>query len=337
MKSWMIQEHGGFGGLRLIDQPEPAPGEGEVLVRVHAVSLNYRDLTTLEAERPGNLKPPFVPCSDGAGEVAAVGAGVSRWKIGDRVAGIFFSGWIDGPFELAYHKTALGGSLPGMLSQYVTLSEGAVVAVPEHLSWEEAACLPCAAVTVWQALFRRGALVSGQTVLTLGTGGVSIFALQLATAAGARVLITSSSDAKLERARALGAWETINYRSNPDWEKEVWRLTGKHGADHIQELGGPGTLEKSTASVAAGGQIALIGVLTGFGPATANLFPLTARNARLDGIYVGSRADFEALNAFLSNHRIKPMIDRVFPFSDARSAFEHLKSGAHFGKVVIGE
>ena len=204
MKSWIIQEHGGFGGLRLIEQPEPAPGEREVLIRVHAVSLNYRDLTTLQAERPGNLKPPFVPCSDGAGEVVAVGAGVSRWKIGDRVAGIFFSGWIDGPFELAYHKTALGGSAPGMLSQYVTLSEEAVVAVPEHLSWEEAACLPCAAVTVWQALFRRGALVSGQTVLTLGTGGVSIFALQLATAAGARVLITSSSDAKLERARTLG-------------------------------------------------------------------------------------------------------------------------------------
>jgi NADPH:quinone reductase-like Zn-dependent oxidoreductase len=335
MKAWTIAKHGGFEGLACVDLPEPKAGADEVLIKVRAVSLNYRDLITVHNARPGNLPPPFVPCSDGAGEIVSVGSDVTRWKPGDRVAGIFFSDWIDGPFDLAYHKSALGGSAPGMLSEYAVLNEKSVVAVPDYLSWEDAACLPCAAVTVWQALFTRGGIIPGRTVLTLGTGGVSIFALQLAVAAGARVIVTSSSDEKLERARVLGAWETVNYKTNPDWDKEVWRLTAKRGADHVIELGGPGTLEKSVACVAAGGQVALIGVLTGFGPATASLFPLTARNGRIDGIYVGSRADFEALNIFLSRYSIKPQIDRVFEFADARSAFTHMESGVHFGKVVI--
>jgi NADPH:quinone reductase-like Zn-dependent oxidoreductase len=335
MKAWVIQRHGSLDGLAAVEQPDPQPAAGEVLIRIRAVSLNYRDLITVGHERPGNLPPPFVPCSDGAGEVAAVGAGVTQWKPGDRVAGIFFRDWESGPFEMRYHGAALGGSAPGMLAEAVTLPEHALVALPAHLSYEEAACLPCAAVTVWQALFTRGRLQPGATVLALGTGGVSVFALQLAVAAGARVVITSSSDEKLARARDLGAWGTVNYKTTPDWDKEVWRLTEKHGADHVVEVGGPGTLEKSIASVAAGGQIALIGVLTGFGPPTAPLFPLMARNARLDGIYVGSRADFEALNAFLAEHRIAPVIDRVFPFAEAREAFRHLESGAHFGKVVV--
>ncbi len=334
MKSWFIQTHGGFDGLVLKEGAEPKPGDGDVLVRVRAVSLNYRDLLTVKQERPGNLPAPFVPCSDGAGEVVSVGSAVTGWKVGDRVAGIFFSDWLGGPFDLKYHKKALGGSAPGMLSEYVVLPEHALVAVPDHLSFEEAACLPCAAVTAWQALFTRGGLETGRSVLVLGTGGVSIFALQLASAVGARVIVTSSSDVKLKRAQALGAVGIVNYRATPDWDKEVWKLTDKTGVDHVVEVGGPGTLEKSMASVSAGGQIALIGVLTGFGP-PPSLFPLVARNARIDGIYVGSRQDFESLNAFLTRHQIKPIIDRTFQFEDARSAFEHMASGAHFGKVAI--
>lgn len=335
MKAWQIAAHGSPENLHLAELPSPQLAAGEVLVRVRAVSLNFRDLITLEKQRPGNLPPPLIPCSDGAGEVVAVGAGVTRFHPGDRVAGIFFRDWIEGRFDLGYHQSALGGSLHGMLAEEVVLPEHGLVAVPERLSFEEAAALPCAAVTAWQALFTRGKLQAGATVLALGTGGVSIFALQLATAAGARVIVTSSSDEKLERARSLGASATVNYKTTPDWDKEVWRLTGKRGIDHVMEVGGPGTLGRSMNAVAAGGQIALIGVLTGFAAPEASLFPITARNVRLDGIYVGSREDFEALNAFLTAHRIHPIIDRVFPFAEAPAAFEHLRSGSHFGKVVI--
>lgn len=335
MKAWTIQEHGTLDGLALVDWPEPELAAGEVLVRIRAVSLNYRDLGTVKSARPGNLPPPLVPCSDGAGEVVAIGEGVTKHQVGDRVMGTFFRDWIGGPFETGYHKAASGGSIHGMLREHVALPEHAWVPIPAQLSFGEAACLPCAAVTAWQALFTRGGLRAGATVLALGTGGVSVFALQLATAARARVLITSSSDEKLARAKALGAWATIHYRTTPDWDQEVWRLTEKRGVDHVVEVGGPGTLGKSMNSVAAGGQIALIGVLTGFGAPDASLFPLVARNARIDGIYVGSRADFEALNAFLTAHAIRPIVDRVFPFVEARAAFAHLESAAHFGKIVI--
>jgi NADPH:quinone reductase-like Zn-dependent oxidoreductase len=335
MKAWTIQAHGGVSGLALVDQPTPEIGVGEVLVRMHAVSLNYRDLITLQQHRPGNLPPPLVPCSDGAGEVVAVGSGVTRFQIGERVAGIFFRDWIAGEFDLGYHATAGGGSMHGMLREYVAFPEHALVSVPAHLSPEEAATLPCAAVTVWQALFSRGGLKAGQTVLVLGTGGVSIFALQLAKAAGAKVIATSSSDAKLERVRELGAIAGINYRTNPGWDKEVWKLTDERGADHVVEVGGPGTLGRSMNSVTAGGKIALIGVLSGFGPPDVSLFPLLARNVSLNGIYVGSREHFEALNVFLTEHGIHPIIDRSFPFAEAPDAFSHLESGSHFGKVVI--
>lgn len=335
MKAWQITEHGSTANLHLAEIAQPEPAANEVLVRIRAVSLNYRDLTTLEAQRPGNLPPPLVPCSDGAGEVIGVRAGVTRFRIGDRVAGIFFRDWLGGRFELRHHKSALGGSVHGMLREFVALPEHALVAVPAHLSFEEGAALPCAAVTAWQALFTRGGLSAGETVLALGTGGVSVFALQLAAAAGARVIVTSSSDEKLDRARSLGAWATVNYKTTPDWDAEVWRLTEKRGVDHVVEVGGPGTLGKSMNSVGTGGQIALIGVLTGFGAPEASLFPIVARNVRLDGIYVGSRADFEALNAFLSEHQIRPIIDRVFPFSEAREAYAHMRSAAHFGKIVI--
>ncbi|MGC4072554.1 MAG: NAD(P)-dependent alcohol dehydrogenase [Nibricoccus sp.] len=239
------------------------------------------------------------------------------------------------PFNLKYHHAAGGGSIHGWLREYVAYPEQALVAIPTTFSFEEAATLPCAAVTAWQALFTRGGLQADQTVLALGTGGVSVFALQLAHAAGARVVVTSSSDDKLARARELGAWATINYKTTPDWDKEVWSLTEKHGVDHVVEVGGPGTLGKSMNSVGAGGQIALIGVLTGFGAPDASLFPIVARNVRLDGIYVGSRADFEALNTFLAQHQIRPIIDRSFTFDQAREAYAHMKGAAHFGKIVI--
>ncbi len=335
MKAWTIQTHGSLDGLTLVEQTQPAPAKEEVLVRVRAVSLNFRDLITIEKERSGNLPPPLVPCSDGAGEIVAIGAGVTRFKVKDRVAGIFFRDWVEGPFEMKYHECAVGGSRQGMLSEFVTIPEHAAVGIPALLSFEEAATLPCAGLTAWQALFTRGELRAGHTVLALGTGGVSIFALQLANAAGARVIVTSSSDEKLAHAKELGASATINYRTTPDWDKEVWRITEKGGVDHVVEVGGPGTLGRSMNSVAAGGHIALIGVLTGFGAPDTGLFPLVARNARLDGIYVGSRAHFEALNDFLTQHRIRPVIDRVFPFTEAREAFAYLHSARHFGKVVI--
>lgn len=337
MKSWAIQEFGSVDGLQLIDRPDRIEEDlldCEVLVRVRAVSLNYRDLITLQVERPGNLPPPLTPCSDGAGEVVAVGTGVQRWRAGDRVAGTFFQDWTAGGMTKEVMKTALGGSLPGVLSEYVVLREDGLVRIPEHLSYEEASTLPCAAVTAWNCLVETSPLLAGETVLLLGTGGVSIFALQFAKLHGARVIITSSSDQKLERARQLGADETINYREHPDWEKQVYALTGKNGADVIVEVGGAGTLEKSLESVRYGGRISLIGVLSGF-EGRVNPWPFVAKSARLQGIYVGSREMFLRMNSALSLHELRPVIDRVFPFSEAPEAFRALQQAGHFGKLVI--
>lgn len=334
MRRYEYTPEGEAFALRLVESPSPAPGAGEVLVRVRASSLNYRDLITLR-KKAGREVAGIVPLSDGAGEVAAVGPGVTRWKPGDRVAGCFFQGWASGPFRMAYHKTDLGGSIGGMLAEEVALGEGGLVRVPEHLSFEEAACLPCAGLTAWYAMTTRGGFRPGHSLLAIGTGGVSVFALQFAVALGGSVVITSSSDEKLGRARELGAAHAINYRTTPEWGQEVWRITEKKGVDHVMEVGGAGTLEKSMQSVAAGGHIALIGVLTGFGAPQASLFPLVSRNVRLNGIYVGSREDFETMNAFLADKQIRPVIDRTFPFDRADEAFRHLESGSHFGKVVI--
>lgn len=309
------------------------PAARQVLIRIGAASLNYRDLLTMQDT--ASNRDGLIPLSDGAGTVVAVGSGVTRWKAGDRVSANFFPAWQGGPFSPSALATALGGGqTDGMLSEYVLADAASLVAVPEHLSLAEAATLPCAAVTAWHALFERGQLQAGATVLVQGTGGVALFGLQLATAHGAKVIVTSSSDAKLARARAIGAWKTINYKSQPDWDAAALDLTEGKGVDHILELGGPDTYNKSIAAVAPGGRIAQIGVLTGFA-SQPNILPLQFKNASIDGICVGSVQHFERLNQFLSAHRIHPVVDKTFAFDDAPAAYGHLKSAAHFGKVVI--
>ncbi len=333
MKAYQLTALTGPGALRVVELPEPKPARGQVLVRVRAASLNYRDLLVSDG-RYGKVALPLIPLSDGAGEIVALGEGVTRWKTGDRVAGTFFQGWPSGPFQREMASTALGGALNGMLAGYVALSEVGVVAIPPHLSFEEAAALPCAALTAWHALVTRGNVSADETVLLLGTGGVSIFALQFAKMHGARVIITSSSDEKLARAKALGADETINYRSTPDWEKEVFRLTAEVGVDQVVEVGGAGTFVKSLRSVRPGGQVHLVGGVSGF---TADV-PLTEIIRKLvivRGIYVGSRAMFEAMNRAITLHHTKPVVDRVFAFADVPAAYQYQQSGKHFGKIVI--
>lgn len=314
-------------------EPAEIPKDS-VLIRVRAVSLNYRDIIAWK-NLAGRQVDGRVPCSDGAGEIVAIGENVRDWKVGDRVAGCFFQTWQSGPFELRHHKNDLGGTLDGMLQEFACLPASGIVRVPEHLDFEQAATLPCAGLTAWYSLVCRGGLAAEQKVLCLGTGGVSIFALQIAAAMDAEVLITSSDNDKLAKAKTHGAVHTINYRETPNWADEVWRLTNERGADHVVEVGGPGTLEQSMKAVAAGGHIALIGVLTGFGAPNASLFPLLARNVCLNGIYVGPRDQFVVMNDFLERKRIEPVIDRVFAMDQAPEAFEYLATGRHFGKVVI--
>jgi len=334
MRAWQITATTGPSGLRLMDIPTPTPGPGEVLVRMHAVSLNFRDLGATRRERPGNLPLPFTVCSDGAGEIVELGAGVKKWQVGDKVTPTFFQDWPAGGMTHEVMKTALGGALPGVLCEYVVAPQNGLVKSPESFTFAEAATLPCAALTAWNALIGQGRLKAGETVTTLGTGGVSIFALQIAKMHGAKVIITSSSDEKLARAGELGADEGINYKTTPDWEREVFRLTEKRGSDHVIEVGGAGTLQKSLEAVRYGGRISLIGVLTGF-EGSVNPWPVIARSVALQGIYVGSREQFEDMNRAWSQSGMKPVIDRVFPFAEAVAAFEHMAAGAHFGKVVI--
>lgn len=332
-KQYRLVKEGQRLSLTLTDAPVVQPGPTQVLVRVRAAALNRRDIYIAQGQYPIGEGTSRVPLSDGAGEVAAVGSAVTRFEVGDRVAAIFFQSWIDGRPDARTLLSALGGAIDGMLSQFVTLDEQGLVRLPPGCSFEEGATLPCAAVTAWSGLFTRGRLQPGDWVLLQGTGGVSILGLQLATAAGARAIITSASDAKLERAKSLGAAGTINYRSTPDWEKPARELSGG-GVHHVLEVGGAGTLEKSLASLAPGGHIALIGGLAGWGGSleTSRLFGL---RAGVSGIYVGSRAEFEAMNAFIEAHRLKPVIDRVFDFQEAKAAYEYMDSGSLFGKVVV--
>lgn len=333
MRTIVIQDERGIEGLRIVEREVPAPKTGEVLVRVKANSLNYRDLMTVKHAASRGITLPLIPNSDGAGEVVSVGDGVTRVKPGDRVMGIFMQNWLAGGPTSSHAGTALGGAIDGMLSEYVVLHEDGLVHTPAYLSDEEAATLPCAAVTAWQGLATQGGMTVGESVLALGTGGVSIFALQFAVASGARVIITSSSDAKLERARTLGASEVINYRTTPEWDQQVLELTHGEGVDHVVEVGGAGTLEKSLRAVRVGGNVSLIGVLTGAGTADPSL--ILRKSIRLQGIYVGSREMFEAMNQAMTLHQIRPVIDRVYPFEETREAFQYMESAAHFGKIVI--
>jgi NADPH:quinone reductase-like Zn-dependent oxidoreductase len=326
----------GFGidKLSLDDIEVPEPRADQVLVRIRAVSLNFRDLLVSTGKYNPKQPMPVILCSDGAGEVVATGAAVTRFKPGDRVASTFFQNWISGESTSQAAPSALGGALDGVFTTHRALSQDGVVQFPDHLSYEEAATLPCAALTAWNTLMVAGKLKTGDTVLLLGTGGVSIFALQLAHSNGARVIITSSSDEKLERARKLGASETINYKSTPDWEKEVHRLTERRGVDVVVEVGGAGTFLKSLRSIRVGGHIGVIGNLSGI-ETSINLGYMLQSNAQIHGIYVGSRDMFEDMNRAISLHKLKPVIDKVYPFSEWRSAFEGMQRGEHFGKIVI--
>lgn len=332
MKAYEIISPEGIDALALAERPQPVPGPGQVLVRLRASSINYRDLLNILDPPARGIAYPRIPNSDGAGEVVEVGPVVTRFAAGDRVAGCFFQRWPAGGITAEAMASALGGALDGLLAEYAVLEEDGLVAIPEHLSFEEAATLPCAALTAWHILVEMGGLKAGDTVLTLGTGGVSIFALQFAAQQGARVIVTSSSDDKLARARELGAWQTVNYRTTPDWEQPVLELTGGRGADLVVEVGGAGTLEKSIQAVRVGGRIGLVGVLTG-----GRIDPTSVmrKSIRLQGIYVGSREMFEAMNRAIAAGGLKPMIDRTFAFEEARAAYHHMQSGGHFGKIVI--
>lgn len=332
MKAWRITSFG-IDNLSLDELPQPQPGPGQVLVAVHAVSLNFRDLSIVKGTYNPKLKMPRIPCSDGAGVVEAVGEGVTSVKPGDKVAGIFMQNWLDGASTAAKQKGALGGDIDGMLTEYVVLPETGVVPLPSHLSHEEAATLPCAGVTAWNAVVNAGEIRPGQTILIQGTGGVSIFALQFGKALGARVLGTSGSDAKLERATKLGLDAATNYRKAPDWEKWAAEQTDG-GADLVVEVGGSGTLNKSLQAVKTGGTVAQIGVLTGV-EQPLGIGPILHKQIRLQGIYVGSREHFLEMNKAITQLAIKPVVDQVFSFEDARKALKTMEEASHFGKIVI--
>ena len=335
MQAYQILPGATIDGLQAVDYPERDLGLGEVRIRVHAVSLNYRDLMVASGNYLLTVDDPIVPCSDGAGEVLAVGPGVTRVQVGDRVAGSFFPNWHEGAPTPGKIRHGLGGDIDGMLAEEVILHEDALAIIPAGLSFVEASTMPCAAVTAWNAIFVSSNQVKpGDTVLLLGTGGVSILGLQLARAAGLRTIVTSSSDEKLARARELGATHTINYQSVPEWQEEVLHLTHGVGAHVVLEVGGQGTVSRSVASAAMGGTVAIIGGVSGFG-GEVNPASLLHSAKRLVGIYVGSRTMLEDVMRFADVSGVKPVIDRVFPFGQAQAAYRHMESGAHFGKVVI--
>jgi NADPH:quinone reductase-like Zn-dependent oxidoreductase len=315
-----------------VERPTPAPGPGEVLVGVRAVSLNYRDLMVVKGFYNPKMRLPRIPLSDGAGEVVAVGADVTLWKPGDRVAGIFMQNWLDGPLTAAKGRGALGGDVDGMLTDFIVLKEPGLVAIPDHLSFQEAATLPCAAVTAWNAL-AAGELKPGSTVLLQGTGGVSIFALQFARLKGARVLGISSSYEKLERASAMGLDAGLNYRDNPDWDRWALDQTGGDGVDLVIEVGGAATLPRSLRAIRPGGTIAQVGVLT----QSAEPIPIPLilhKTARIHGIYVGSRRDFLEMNRAISLAELRP-VGEEFDWGQVREALERMEEASHFGKLVL--
>jgi NADPH:quinone reductase-like Zn-dependent oxidoreductase len=332
VKAYRIEQFG-IDKLSLVEADKPRPGGGEVLVRLRAASINYRDVMMIDGQYNPRLRVPLVPFSDGAGEVAEIGEDVTRWKVGDRVCPIFMQGWLDGELDHAKSKTTLGGDLDGCLREFGVFNENGLVRIPSALSFEEASCLPCAAVTAWNSLMVSGASRSGDSVLIQGTGGVSIFALQFAKLVGAKVFVISSSDEKLGRAKDLGADELINYRQRENWDDLVLGLTNKRGVDHVIEIGGAGTLQRSMRAVRIAGHIAVIGVIAGKGEYSH--MPIFMKALRMIGVYVGSRDMFEDMNAAIESSGLRPVVDRVFEFAEARSALKFMQSGSHFGKVVI--
>jgi NADPH:quinone reductase-like Zn-dependent oxidoreductase len=333
MRAFQLPQATGIDALVKVDLPEPKPAHRQVLIKIAACSLNFRDLAIVLGRYRMPIKPNLIPLSDGAGEVVEVGPGVTRVKVGDRVAGNFFQRWYGGHAGAETQASALGGSIDGMLAEYVVLEEDGVVKLAAHLSLEEGASLPCAGVTAWNALVEHGRLIAGQSVLVQGTGGVSILALQLSRLFGAQVIATSSSDGKLERAKKLGATHGVNYKTTPEWDKAVVQLTGGIGVDQVVEVGGAGTIAKSLGALRVGGKISMIGVLSG--AADLNPMLILGKRANIQGISVGSTQMFEAMNRAIAVAGMKPVIDKVFGFDDTKAAFRHLESAQHFGKIVI--
>ena len=334
MKAYEIQEFG-IDRLASAERETPVPEPNEVLVQFRAASLNYRDVMIVSGTYNPRMKLPAIPLSDAAGEIVEIGSEVTGWKTGDRVMPIFAQRWFDGESSEETRRTALGAGpqWEGVLRECAAFREDAVVRVPEHLSFEEASTLPCAALTAWNALAVSAKLKPGETVLTLGAGGVSMFALQFATLFGAQVIATSSSDEKLKRLKELGANETINYCEREDWDKAVLELTNKRGVDHVVEIGGAGTLARSINAVRVGGHVAMIGALDTDG--TFNHVPIFMKAIRLQGIFVGSKRMFEEMLRAVEFAEMRPVIDRVFEFEQVKEALEYMQSGSHFGKIVV--
>ena len=339
MESFRIA-HFGIDSLERITCPTPQPRRGEVLVRIHAVSLNYRDLLMVEGAYNPRLSLPRIPCSDAAGEVIAVGESVTAVAVGDRVCTLFMQGWLDGPASAQNTNRALGGEIDGVLADHILLPAEGVIPFPGHLTYAEAATLPCAALTAWNAIHHAGDPISparqGDTILIQGTGGVSLFALQFAKLACLIPYGISSSDEKLARATNLGLEATCNYQQTPDWYKWIAEITGKQGVDRIIEVGGAGTLANSLKSIRTGGLIAQIGVLSGGAASTdIPLGPILHKQIRLQGIYVGSRTMFAQMNHAIAAAQLHPVVDSTIPFDRARQALKAMKSATHFGKIVI--
>ena len=335
MKVFQIQDDWSMDHLKIAERGQPQPGPGEVLLQMKAASINYRDLVVpLRGYGAFTGTLPLVPISDGVGEVVEVGAGVTRVSTGDRACPMFMQKWIAGEPDLNRLTSTLGGPMDGVMQEYMVVGEEGLAKAPEYLTNEEAATLPCAALTAWSALVTEGDVKAGDTILLQGTGGVSLFALQFSKLLGAKVIIISSSDDKLEKAAALGADEGINYKNTPEWGKAVKKLTGGKGVDHIIEVGGEKTLPQSLRVIRPGGTISMIGVLSGINMGVS-LGLIVTRKVRLQGITVGHRDSFEAMTRAMSQHQIKPAVDRVFPFEELKEAMEYLQQEKHFGKICI--
>ena len=333
MRVW-VSDEAGHENLRIEERPIPAPGPGQVLLRMKAASLNYRDTLVVKNLYAAPTRRPIVPLSDGCGEVVETGAGVSRVEVGDRVAPLFFQDWISGPRRPEHVLTSLGGGVDGCLAEYMVLEERGVSKVPAHLTDAEVATLPCAGLTAWNTLNCTGRLKAGDLVVTQGTGGVSTFALQFARMAGARVAATSSSDEKLEAVRALGATHLINYRTTPKWGSEIMKRTAGGGADIVVEVGGAGTLAESLKAIRVGGFIGIIGVLTG-AAGEAPIASIMGKSAHVQGISVGNRDWFEDMCRAIDTAAMRPVVGARFDFDAAREAFAAMIGQNVVGKIVI--